>query len=95
MYKYLYFSVGVGVVSSFFVLLGFYFLNQSTSWGLNDALMQLAKNQNIQSDSTDLFDNYLKSCIWTYKIEGILLVLLGGGLFITSFLKITTIQKKL
>jgi len=68
-------------------IFGFRIIDQSTEKGLHKALLIMANNQNVSSDTTDLLGYYLNSSIWTYKIEGIALIFIGiAVLFISSSL---------
>ncbi|WP_342552324.1 hypothetical protein [Paenibacillus sp. FSL R7-0652] len=65
------------IISLVLLILGFLFIVRSTDWGMDKAMLVLAKYQNVKSDTTDIFGDFIKSEIWSYKIEGILFILLG------------------
>ncbi|WP_339298915.1 hypothetical protein MKY92_02075 [Paenibacillus sp. FSL R5-0623] len=68
----------VALICSFVLfVIGFQFIAQSTDWGMDKAMLVLAEYQNVKSDTSDIFGSFINSEIWSYKIEGILLIFLG------------------
>lgn len=65
------------ICSLILFIIGFRLISQSTDMGMDKAMLVLANYQNVQSDTTDIFGSFIHSAIWSYKIEGILLFLLG------------------
>ncbi|RUT33657.1 hypothetical protein EJP77_08450 [Paenibacillus zeisoli] len=70
-------SVVAFVCSLVLFVLGFSFIAQSTDRGLERAQFIWADHQNITSDKTDLFGFYLNSATWSFKIEGIAMIVIG------------------
>jgi len=58
-------------------VIGFQFIAQSTDWGMDKAMLVFAEYQNVKSDTFGIFGSFINSEIWSYKIEGILLIFLG------------------